>query len=191
VNNNQHVYMRGVVAVGSTCRCGADADVTFHHPDGGEWDVCEDCGIRQAQRISASICQAVESLVAAQSIVDETVAEHYELKAKIAGAAEDLAKLGNVPMCDVEWCESKGPGHKEHEFDRTITSKCGGDHLEIGAGIDLSGDYDNEIGIRAWWQDGDQYESVSIHLTVEQAREAISLIELAIARRAELRGLPR
>ena len=41
---------------------------------------------------------------------------------------------------------------------------------------------------RAWFSEGQEYDSVVVELTVDQAREAITLIELAISRREELRG---
>jgi hypothetical protein len=196
VNKDQHVYMRGVVAVGSTCRCGADADVTFHHPDGGAWDVCQDCGIRQAQRISESIGKAVESLVEAHSIVDKVFPiEPTELKGKILSATRELATLGGIKMCAIEWCENKYPHHNEHSYRTRITNNSGSEHLDIGTAVDVHRDVlpelQDDISIRAWFAADGDYDSVVVNLTEAQAREVIAAIELAIARRAELRGLPR
>lgn len=72
---------------------------------------------------------------------------------------------------------------------QTITAVHGHEHLGIGATVNPSEDHEDEIGVRAWWQeDGKTQDSVWLFLTVEQARDVIGMIELAIERRAALRG---
>ena len=44
-------YLGGVVAIDSTCRCGADADTVIHSEILGEWDVCRRCGERAIARL--------------------------------------------------------------------------------------------------------------------------------------------
>lgn len=160
------------------------------HPVDSETRTC--CGgigahTLECQESAALLGLAVQALLEVRKIVRQ-LPERWTLKAKLDAATHEIAQLGGVPMCSVAWCSNKNPAHREHHFSRTVTAKGGHDHLEVGAAVDLDGDHDDEIIVRAWFTDDDVTDSVSVNLTTEQAREVISTIELAIERRAELRG---
>lgn len=134
--------------------------------------------------------EALDALGVAKTIVDSIypIGTPSEARGKIASAAKELVDAGNVSTCDVEWCDSTEWLHQEHTHRDTITGHSGVEHLEIGAAVDPKGTRDDEIVFRAWFSEGQEYDSVVVELTVDQAREAITLIELAISRREELRG---
>lgn len=175
-------------------KCHEQAFLSDEPADLDEWqERHRDCGVRGIPPEASKtrlLTSAVESLMRASEIVNEVFKdEPSDARAQILGATRELAKLGKLRMCDVPWCESSEPNHREHRYDQTVTSKSGNEHLEIGTVVDLRGDYDDEIQFRAWFREGANiYETVSVYLTEPQAREVITAIELAIVRRAELRG---
>lgn len=172
---------------GSTQRL--DGSINTYPVDSATRTCCGGIGTHTHECLesASALGLAVQALVEVRKIVQQ-LPERWDLKAKIDLATREVAQLGDVPMCDIKWCGNKNPAHKEHHFSSTFTMKGGHDHLDVGASVDMSGDYDNEIAFRAWFTDDDVTDSVSAYLTVEQAREVISTIELAIERRAELRG---
>ena|ERR1019366_3197539 len=51
--------LAGVVAVGSRCACGNEAETVLNSPRWGAWDVCEPCG---SDQLSVLHCGYVEQL---------------------------------------------------------------------------------------------------------------------------------
>lgn len=178
----------------ASCPCGSVMVISGPRTDEDDddvrdWEIEHEACVAEPPT-DPRLAEAVTALVEVQKILGDVFGDKpSEARAKVISAAHELAKLGNVRTCRVPWCTNKNPGHGEHHFSQTVTAKGGREHLDVGAAVDLNGDYDDEIAFRAWFAEDDDRDSVFVNLNVDQAFEVIALIELAIARRQELRGV--
>ncbi len=86
--------------------------------------------------------------------------------------------------CEFDWCVSNSGCPVEHYSDASITNKHGF-VIRCNAWVDLTHDYDDEIYFYIQPADGDGH---GLSLTDDQARELQTLIDKALAQRAEARA---
>lgn len=142
------------------------------------------------QQHHEALAPIVEALVAARQAIAPKYKEdasYADLFVSISKAAETVAEMGSISMCEHAWCTNRWPEHPEHTASGTIASSSTNSQetISIGTAVDTGDQYEDEIRIAI---EEPENGTSAIYLTVDQAREAISLIEQAITNRATIRG---